>query len=216
MRTATPISRSAQPASARARSRPVAVLLEEQRDRAHPLERGDGLDPVGGVDHRLVPGRDDGVEADPPAHPEGVDGDVAALGDQRDRRRPGGARPSRPRAASATATETTPLQFGPQTGRPPASAIAVSSRSSSRPGLDLAEPGGEDDRAAAAALDRFGEDRRRRPPPGSRPRPRRPAPADRRRSARRAVRAPRSRFGLTPQTSPSNPAAARLRRMLSP
>ena len=76
---------------------PVAVGLEEERDRAHSVEPGHRVDPVAGVEDGLVPGRDDGVEADPAARAEGVDREVPALADQRDAALAAAAPPSPPR-----------------------------------------------------------------------------------------------------------------------
>ncbi len=111
-------------------SGPVAVRLEEERDRAHSVEPGHRVDPVAGVEDGLVPGRDDGVEADPAARAEGVDREVPALGDQRDAALVQRAPPSPPRAGARGPTEMIPLQLGPQTGSPRPRAISASSRSS--------------------------------------------------------------------------------------
>ena len=63
----------------------VAVGLEVERDRAHAVELGDRVEPVRRLEHRLVAARDDRVQPQAAARGERVDGDVAALRDQRDR-----------------------------------------------------------------------------------------------------------------------------------
>ena len=161
MSTATPTPRSAQSASASASARAVAVGLEEQRDRAHArrARRGPRASRWRRAD-RLVAGRDHGVEADPAARAERVDGDVAALGDHR-RRRPGSsagtesphiARPRRRRRRCR-------CRSGRRPGSPCARATPRAAPLEPAARLDLAEAGGEDDRAAAAALGRLGDHR---------------------------------------------------------
>ena len=71
----------------RAPARAVAVGLQVQRDRAHAVALGDRGEEVRGVEHRLVAARDDRVQPQPAPRGERVDGDVAALRDQRDRAR---------------------------------------------------------------------------------------------------------------------------------
>ena len=68
-----------------AEARRVAVVLEVERDRAHALVLGEEREQVAGVEHGLVAARDDRVEAQPAARRERVDGEVAALADERDR-----------------------------------------------------------------------------------------------------------------------------------
>ena len=64
--------------------RAVAVGLQEQRDRADVVLLDERGEQRGGVEDRLVADGRDGVEAQPAADGQRVDGHVAALGDQRD------------------------------------------------------------------------------------------------------------------------------------
>ena len=63
--------------------RPVAVGLLEEGHGPDPFEAGDRLEPVAGVEHRLVSGRDDRVETQVALRADRVHRDVAGLGDHR-------------------------------------------------------------------------------------------------------------------------------------
>ena len=66
-----------------AQARAVAVVLDQQRDRAHLRLGGQVLEVVRRRQHRLVPARDRGVQPQPAPGRERVDGEVAALRDER-------------------------------------------------------------------------------------------------------------------------------------
>ena len=125
----------------------VAVRLEEQRHRADVLLLGERGEQRRGVEHRLVADRRDGVEAQAAAERQRVDGDVAALRDERHA-------PGRPRHE----------RVAPQRGRAVERHQPVAVRADQRhPGrrarelplerlrARLGEAGREHDRGAAAA-----------------------------------------------------------------
>ena len=66
-----------------AQARAVAVVLDQQRDRAHLRLGGQVLEVVRRRQHRLVPARDRRVQPQPAPGRERVDGEVAALRDER-------------------------------------------------------------------------------------------------------------------------------------
>ena len=128
----------------------------------------------------------------------------------------------------ATGPAGTPAMASPHIGAPPADrghAVAVGPQMGRRPGrgdleelalellagLQLAEAGRDHDGATAARARSRPGSRRKRRPPESRPRPRRPGREDRARSGRTVRPCTSVRLGLMPQTSPANPAVARLR-----
>ena len=213
--------RDADPALGAARQRlgerrAVAVGLEEHRDRADPVALASAASQSLASSTAWLPVEISGVEADPAARAERVDGDVAALRDHRHPARVAAARPSRPTSAPATRPRRSRCRSGRRPAGRPRAPPRAARRSSPRPVLDLAEAGREHDRAAAAA-----RGRRRRSPPGP------PAAgiatttastgsgrSATRRHARAAVDLGRAR-GLTPQTGPSNPARSRLRSTMS-
>jgi hypothetical protein len=76
----------------------VTVGLEIERDRADAMLTGERGHPFGRIDDGGVAARDHGVEPEPSPGGEGVDGEVAALRDERDRARldrPKGVAPER-------------------------------------------------------------------------------------------------------------------------
>ena len=145
--TATPMPARAQRSSAAHQRGAVAVVLEVERDRAHAVALGERREEVGGVEHRLVAARDDGVQPQPAARGERVDGDVAALRDQRDRARLA----RRDRVApqrDAVGQRDDPVAVRPAHGQPCAAAATSSPAASSA--ARLGEARREHDRAAAA------------------------------------------------------------------
>ena len=147
-----------------AQPRAVAVALQEERDRAHALALGERVQPVAGVDDRLVAARDHGVQAQAAARRQRVDGDVAALRDDRHVAGLARARARRPTAPRGRGSATIPSQLGPHTGRSWRSA-AVRSAACRRVAVGrLAEARRVDDGAAAPAraglVDHLGHARR--------------------------------------------------------
>ncbi len=61
----------------------VPIGLEEHGNRSDAVRLREGRQPIARVEHRLVAGRDERVEADPAARADRVDRDVAALRDHR-------------------------------------------------------------------------------------------------------------------------------------
>ncbi len=213
--TATPTPRSAQEASASASRSPSPSDSQNSATEPRPSPGGERLEPIGWrrgrSGCRSRPGCGSRSRA---ATPIAFTATLPLC--EIIATRPGrSAGTESPQSGARAPTATIPLPFGPQTGSPVASAISRSSRSSSRPCGDLGEPGGEDDRAAAAARGRLGDHRRH---PGRRDRDH-----DRvhrlwqlgDRGHARADRERDSRFGLTPQTVPAKPARARLRSTVS-
>ena len=143
----------------------VAVGLQVQRDGADVGEFGDGVEVVGRVQDRLVAARDDGVQPQRPGAGEGVDGDVAALRDQRDR------------AGALEGAVVAPHRC-PRGDRDDAVAVrsadrqAVPQRRLAQPVLRraavgrLGEPGGEDHGAAGADVAGLGQQVGHRGAPG--------------------------------------------------
>jgi hypothetical protein len=132
----------------------VAVVLDVERDAADAVALGDRGDEAGGVGRGLVAARHDRVQAEPAAGGERVDGDIAALGDERDRA--GLARlehvaPER----HAVRQRHDPVAVGPAHGHPAGGGherrlqVAV---------VRLGEARGEHDRAAATELAGLGDD----------------------------------------------------------
>ncbi len=184
MSTATPMPRSAQSASAEASRSPSPSDSRNRATERTPSEPAQGAEPVARVADRLVAGRDDGVEADPAPRAERVDGDVAALGDHRDA--PGPQRLDRvapQRGAGVEADDAVAVRpaDGQGAGERRLAQLALEPAA----GLDLAEAGGDDDRAAAAERRRLGD---HRGDPGGRDRD-----GDRVDGARAARRAPARR-----------------------
>ena len=103
---ATPTSRSAQSGQRLAQPRAVAVGLQVERDRAHPVLERERREPVGGVEGHGVAAGDDGVEAQAAAH---------ARARSRPRCRSGRrAPPARARARPARPPTAGPAREGPR------------------------------------------------------------------------------------------------------
>ena len=214
MRTATPISRSAQPASARARSAPSPSssrnsAIERTPSSAATASIQSAAEitawfPVETTVWKPIPRRIPRaltamlplwlISATPPSWSRSTES---------------------PQSGARDPTETTPLQFGPQTGRPPSRAIAVSSRSSSRPASISPNPA---ERTIAPPQPRSIASERTAATPAAGIATTTASTGSGRSPTLGTQGRPwtRSRFGLIPQTSPSNPATAMLRRMLSP
>ena len=146
-----------------AQPRAVAVALQEERDRAHALALGEGVQPVAGVDDRLVAARDHGVQAQAAARRQRVDRDVAALRDRRRRGRPRAGTSASPHSAARSWKATIPSQLGPQTGRSWRCGRGAQGGLQALAVGRLAEARGVDDGAAAPAraglLDHLGHAR---------------------------------------------------------
>ena len=134
-----------------AQPRAVAVALQEERDRAHAVALGEAREPVAGVDDGLVAARDHRVQAQPAPRRQRVDGEVAALRDERDVARPRRGTSASPHSAARACSATSPSQLGPHTGsawrRGRGAQRGLQARAVGR----LAEARRVDDRAAAAA-----------------------------------------------------------------
>ena len=197
--------------------RAVAVGLEEQGDRADAVRSRERRQPVARVEHRLVAGRDHGVEADAAARAERVDGDVAALGDHRHAAGLERAGTESPHSGARAATATTPLPFGPQTGSPASSAACAKLGLELAAGIDLAEARRRSTIAPPQPRAAISPDqRRRRRPRGSRPRPRRRAPAASATVGTQGRPWTSVALRVDAPDSPAKPARSRLRRTVSP
>ena len=150
----------ADPALRRPRERrgergPIAVGLQEERDRAHLVLLDERREQVGGGDQRLVADRGDGVEPQPAVDGERVDGDIAALRDQR--------HPARGPRAQRVAPERRAGVEGDEPVAVRAEQRHVAGRRAQlvlqRALAGLREPGREDDGGAAAPLARGAHDR---------------------------------------------------------
>ena len=122
--TATPTPASAQAASASHRRAPSPASSISSAIERTSGSAGQVLEVVRRGQHRLVPARDRGVQPQPAARRERVDGEVAALRHERDVARLRGTSAS-PHSAARLWSAISPSQLGPQTGSAWRSAAAA-------------------------------------------------------------------------------------------
>ncbi len=194
--TATPISRSAQVASARARRAPSPSDSSIRAIEPTPSVVARASSQSLGSSTAELPVETTVWKPRPRSEPRALTPKlplwvITATG-------PGVRRSTEsPQSGARAATETTPLPFGPQTGMPGDARRRLQLVFQRPPRRGLAEPRGEDDRAAAAALAGFDQHRR-----AGRRRDRDDDRVDRLRQVGHGRDAGRpwtsSRFGLTP------------------
>ena len=216
--TATPMPASAHAASASHSARAVAGVLDAA---ARPSRTSGSRREVASqsavVTHRLVPGRDRGVQAQPAAGGERVDDEVAALGDQR-RRAPARAaleRVAPQRGAGVERDEAVAVRAA-DGERVPEGRARDSSRLAARGSARaLAEAGREDDRSSAPQRSAPRRSGRGRAAAGIATTTASGADGRSASDGKHGKPWADARFGLTPQTSPSKPARRRLTQRLA-